>query len=130
MRRAVCEPGGVAIRIVVVEDFAALRALIVQGLETDGRFEVVGEGETGEDAIALVRDLQPDAILLDMHLPLLDGPDALPELQTAAPGTKVVFCSGTIPEQWEHLGVPIVEKTMRLDDLLSGIAGALGLEPA
>lgn len=119
-----------ATRIVVIEDFAALRALIVQAFGHDRRFEVVGEGETGEDAIALARDIRPDAILLDMHLPLLDGPEALPELRAASPETKVVFCSGTLPEHPEELGAPVVEKSMRIDDLLSGVAKALGLDDA
>lgn len=119
-----------AVRIVVVEDFGALRALIVQALDQDPRFEVVGEGETGEDAIALVGRLRPDAALVDVHLPLLDAPDALPEMQAASPGTAVVLCSASEPERYAHLGVPVIEKSMRIDDLLSSIAGALGLGEA
>ena len=58
--------------VLIVDDHAGFRASARSLLESGG-FEVVGEAETGEEAIALARELQPAIVLLDVQLPDLDG---------------------------------------------------------
>lgn len=61
------------IRVVLADDQALLRAGIRVLLETQPDIAVVGEAEDGETAIALVTDLRPDVVLMDIRMPGLDG---------------------------------------------------------
>lgn len=87
------EAGG-PIRVVVCDDAPAIRALIRCALEFDGRVEIVGEAADGEAVGALVADLRPDAVLLDLSMPNVDGLAALPRILEAAPWVGVVVLSG------------------------------------
>ena len=55
--------------------------------------DVVGEAVDGLQAVALARELQPDAIILDVEMPVMDGLQALPGLLAVAPTAKVVVFS-------------------------------------
>jgi len=82
------------VRVVVVDDSVEIRELLGTLLGLDGRFELVGEAGNGKDGVELVAELQPDVVLLDMVMPVLTGMEALPELRSRAPRSKVVmFCS-------------------------------------
>jgi response regulator NasT len=59
-------------RVVVAEDESLIRIDIVETL-TDNGFEVVGEAADGEKAVALVEELLPDLVVMDVKMPLLDG---------------------------------------------------------
>ena len=59
-------------RAVVVEDEVLIRMDIVETLR-DGDFEVVGEGGTGEEGIALAREHTPDVVVMDVKMPVMDG---------------------------------------------------------
>lgn len=67
--------------LVVVDDEAGLRRLLVMLLARDGRFEVVAEAADGEAALAAVEQHEPDLLLLDLGLPRLDGLEVLARLQ-------------------------------------------------
>jgi CheY-like chemotaxis protein len=62
----------VATSILIVDDFATFRASARGLLEAEG-FVVLGEAENGVDAVRLARDLEPEVVLLDVHLPDLNG---------------------------------------------------------
>ena len=81
-------------RVVLVDDAVDLRALVVRLLERDGRFEVVGEAGDGQEAIATVAETEPDAVVLDLAMPVMDGLQALPRIRQAVPGVKVVILTG------------------------------------
>ena len=78
------------IRIVVADDTEDVRLLLRMNLEIDGRFEIVGEAGTGTEAIKVVRELQPDAIILDLMMPEKSGIEAIPEILSSAPQTKIM----------------------------------------
>ncbi len=78
------------IRVVVVDDVEDVRALLRMNFEIDGRFEVIGEGGDGNEAVKLVRDLQPDAVVLDLVMPKKTGIEAIPEILQNAPHTKIL----------------------------------------
>jgi len=82
------------LRTVLVDDVEDLRALLRILLQQDGRFDIVGEAANGEDAIALAGATQPDIVVLDLAMPVMDGLTALPPLRVAAPGARVVILSG------------------------------------
>lgn len=61
------------IRLVLVEDYKLVRIGLRSVLNEDPRIEVVGEAETGEQGIDLVKQLKPDLVILDLGLPGIDG---------------------------------------------------------
>ena len=82
------------IRVLVCDDVEAYRALMRYTLPEDPGIEVVGEAANGEAAIERAGELQPDVVLLDLTMPLLDGIDALAQALERAPGARVVALSG------------------------------------
>jgi DNA-binding NarL/FixJ family response regulator len=82
------------IRVLVCDDVEAFRALMRYTLQEDPGIEVVGEAADGAAAIDAAERLQPDVVLLDLTMPVLDGIDAIATVLERAPGTRVVALSG------------------------------------
>jgi DNA-binding NarL/FixJ family response regulator len=82
------------IRVLVCDDVEAFRALMRYTLQEDPGIEVVGEAADGVAAIGAAERLQPDVVLLDLTMPVLDGIDAIATVLERAPGTRVVALSG------------------------------------
>ena len=82
------------IRVLVCDDVEAFRALMRYTLQEDPGIEVVGEAADGVAAIDAAERLQPDVVLLDLTMPVLDGIDAIATVLERAPGTRVVAFSG------------------------------------
>jgi len=82
------------IRVLVCDDVEAFRALLRYTLQEDPGIEVVGEAGDGMSAIGAAERLQPDVVLLDLTMPILDGIDAIPTMLERAPGARVVALSG------------------------------------
>ena len=82
------------VRVVLVDDMAELRAMIRLTLERSGHFTVVGEAGDGRAAIDVVAEAQPDLVLLDIAMPVMDGLEALPHLRGAAAAAIIVMLSG------------------------------------
>jgi DNA-binding NarL/FixJ family response regulator len=81
-------------RVVVVDDAEELRALIRRVLDRDDDFTVVGEAGDGQAGVDLAGEQQPDVVLLDIAMPVLDGLQALPLIRKKCPDTVVVVLSG------------------------------------
>lgn len=63
-------------------------------LEQDGRFEVLGRARDGKEAIELVFALAPDAVLMDIDMPVMDGVEATLRINRRRPELPVVAISG------------------------------------
>jgi DNA-binding NarL/FixJ family response regulator len=83
-----------AIRALVCDDTEDMRILLKSALAAFGDFEVVGSASNGRDAVAQSKELQPDVVLLDLGMPLMDGMQALPAIRAAAPSARIVVLSG------------------------------------
>jgi DNA-binding NarL/FixJ family response regulator len=81
---------GAPLRIVIADDQASVREGLVLLLNGLPDIDVVGAAADGEQALALVAEHQPDAILLDLHMPVLDGITATRRLTGEHPGVAVV----------------------------------------
>src|SRR3954468_359527 len=80
-------------RILVVDDHQVVRAGVRALLEADPDIEVCGEGIDGLDAIGKVRELLPDAVVMDVSMPNLSGIEATRELVSLYPQIRVVMLS-------------------------------------
>lgn len=80
-------------RVLIADDAPDIRLLLRMYL-TDSRFEVVGEAGDGVQAVRLVEEHRPDAVILDLAMPEMDGLEAIPLIKKASPGTKIVVLSG------------------------------------
>lgn len=80
-----------AVRVLVVDDDALIRAGLCTVLRSDNTLEIVGEAENGYRGIELAQRLEPDVILLDLRMPQLDGLAALGQLQTQGSAAKVLI---------------------------------------
>jgi DNA-binding NarL/FixJ family response regulator len=78
--------------ILIVDDHESFRSSARTLLETEG-YEIVGEAEDGAAALRLVEELHPDVVLLDVHLPDLDGFEVTERLQALDDPPKVVLTS-------------------------------------
>ncbi|HZQ28816.1 MAG TPA: response regulator transcription factor [Acidimicrobiales bacterium] len=100
------------IRIVLADDSDDLRTMLRTWLEIDGRFVVTGEVSSGEELLELVGEHQPDEVVLDLAMPVVDGFAAIAQIRRASPGTKILvlsaFASPTVRRKAFSLGADAV----------------------
>jgi DNA-binding NarL/FixJ family response regulator len=80
----------VSIRIAIADDHPVVREGLAAMLETQADLEVVGQAETGSEAVTLVASHEPDVLLLDLEMPELDGVGVLRRLREAGSRTRVI----------------------------------------
>ncbi|MGO4604368.1 response regulator [Terrabacter sp. 2YAF2] len=78
------------VRVVVVDDQALVRGAFHLLVDSAPDLEVVGEGENGAEAVALVRELEPDVVLMDIRMPVMDGLEATSAIAGLGVGTRVL----------------------------------------
>ena len=81
------------ITVLLAEDHAIVRQGLSALLKVDGQFKMVGEARTGREAVELERTLQPDVILMDIAMPVLNGLEATKQILAANPAAKVLILS-------------------------------------
>ena len=100
-----------SIRILLVDDHAVVRQGLKMFLGLDPDLEVIGEAENGEEAIRLTRELNPDVVLMDLLMPVMDGITAIAHIRRDFPDTEVIALTSVLEDE-------AVMKAMR--------AGAIG----
>jgi DNA-binding NarL/FixJ family response regulator len=88
------ETGG-AIRIVIADDHPIVRDALRHLLSLENDFEVVGEAKDGDEALEVVREKNPDILLLDLRMPGRDGLSVLQRLKSASSKTKVLVLTAS-----------------------------------
>ena len=83
------------IRVLIAEDNALQRGLLVDGLDGQGGIEVIGTASNGQEAFEMIQELRPQVLLLDMVLPLLDGYGLLEKLQPLPPEQRPAVIATT-----------------------------------
>jgi two-component system, chemotaxis family, protein-glutamate methylesterase/glutaminase len=83
----------VKIRLLIVDDSAAVRRILASLVQDTTDIEVVGQCENGRDALAAIAKLAPDAVTLDVEMPELDGIETLRGIRARFPKTRVLMVS-------------------------------------
>ncbi|MGH7657585.1 MAG: response regulator [Gemmatimonadales bacterium] len=78
--------------VLVCDDAIFMRTMISDILAQAG-FEIVGEAETGRQAVEMYQQLQPDLVTMDIVMPDMGGIEAVREICKAAPDAKILMCS-------------------------------------
>ncbi len=81
------------VRVLVVDDSRPFRIAARQVLRRVDGFTIVGEAETGEEALERVAELTPDLVLMDIKMPGITGVEAAQRISVSAPQTVVFLCS-------------------------------------
>ena len=82
------------LRLLVVEDEALFREMLIRILADEPELEVVGDADTGDAAVELAEQTRPDVVLMDIEMPgTLDGIDAALEIKQTRPETGIVLLS-------------------------------------
>ncbi len=82
-----------AIKILLADDHAILRQGLSKSIQLEEDMEVVGQAENGLDAIDLVKELQPDVVVMDISMPDINGIEATREILRDFANTKIIALS-------------------------------------
>jgi PAS domain S-box-containing protein len=120
-------PRAGALRVLLADDAADIRLLLRFALDAESGFEVVGEAANGLEAVELAATLQPDLVVLDLSMPVMDGLQAIPELLRVAPATRIVVLSGFDEARMKQVALDLgahgyLEKGSATTELVSTLA--------
>jgi DNA-binding NarL/FixJ family response regulator len=91
--------------VLVVDDSPLMRRMVCDLLESESQFKIVGEAENGREAIQKAKQLQPDLVILDLGMPVMNGLEAASAIKRAIPDVSVIL--------FTLYGDPDVERTAR-----------------
>ena len=117
------------LRVVIVDDHEVLRAGTRQILETADDITVVGEADDGDSALRMVKEMQPDVVLVDIRLPGDSGIDVARQVSQNSPDSKVVILSAYDDASYLHAALAAgvagyLLKTMPRDELINAVRAA------
>jgi DNA-binding NarL/FixJ family response regulator len=77
-------------RVLIVDDVAQVRRDLSTTLPLAGEIEIVGEAANGSEAIRLTESLNPDVVLMDLEMPVMDGYEAARQIKSSHPACRVI----------------------------------------
>ena len=81
------------IKVAIADDHALFRAGVKTALSSKKDIELIAEADNGMQLLHLLRHIEPDVILLDIQMPIMDGIQTLPEIRKLRPEAKVIILS-------------------------------------
>ncbi len=87
-----------AISVLITDDHKVVRQGLKMVLDLDPQLEVVGEAENGEEATSLARGLEPDVVVMDLVMPVMDGVEATRVIRRELPDTQVVALTSVLED--------------------------------
>ena len=123
---AVREEGDMSARLLVADDHGVLREGVIAILSGYPEFTVVAEAENGKQALDLVRETQPDVIILDLMLPVMDGLQVASKLRQSRVDARIIVLSALteaeVIDRAMTIGVDgYVSKTRCVEDLVDAL---------
>src|SRR5258707_3404440 len=91
-----------AVQVLICDDQETFRAVAREVVNATRGFEVVGEAATGEDSVVAAGRLHPDLVLMDVHLPGIDGLEASRQIRAEHPKVAVLLLSTYDPEEFAN----------------------------
>jgi DNA-binding NarL/FixJ family response regulator len=116
----------VTIRVLLVDDHALVRTALNLVISEADDIEVVGEAETGTEAVRLTHDLKPDVILMDIRMPDMDGIEATRLITAVAEAPRIVVLSTFADDAYVYGALQagasgFLVKDMALDDIVAAV---------
>ncbi len=90
------------IKLLIVDDHTLFRKGFIRLITLDDRFEVIGEAENGKEAAELVHQLEPDIVLMDIGMPVLNGLEATRRIKKDLPHIKILILSAFDNENYMY----------------------------
>ncbi len=117
------------VRVLIADDHERVREGVRAFLEAAQGVELVGEARDGREALAMAVEIQPDVILLDVRMPVMDGMAALRGILERCPGAKVVMFSAHSDEAIVSLALGAgalgyVDKAAKPSELVDAVMAA------
>jgi len=118
----------VPLRLLIADDNEVLRMGLRALIGNRHGWQVCGEAANGEEAVAKVRELAPDVVILDLTMPVMNGFEAAAEIRRIAPSTKIVFFSvHDVPAVAREIGADaFVSKSSAAQELVTTIERVVG----
>jgi len=116
------------VRVLICDDQTVVREGLAAILSTDPEIEVVGLASHGQEALALIPETQPDVVLMDLKMPVMNGVQTTQRLRRDHPGVCVLVLTTYADEEWVLDAVRAgaagyLLKDTRRDELLAAIKG-------
>ncbi len=117
------------IRVLVADDHSMVRQGLGMYFDGDPEVTIVGEARNGEEALGMVRELQPDVVLMDLLMPGMGGIEATRQLRDTSPRVHVVAMTSVVEEGGVHRAIEAgaigyVLKDTRPDELREAVLAA------
>jgi DNA-binding NarL/FixJ family response regulator len=118
------------IRILVVDDWPEWQRFLRRKLESERNFQIVGLASNGLEGVGQAAELQPDVVLMDLNMPVLNGIDATRRIRELSPRSRVLFlsenrCREVVWAAFEAGACGYVVKADSGSDLVAGIRALL-----
>ncbi len=117
------------IKVLLIDDHEMVRMGLSAYLSTEEDIEVIGEASNGKEGVALALQLQPDVILMDLVMEVMDGIEATKKITSQLPAVKVIVLTSFVDDEKVY---PVIEagafsyllKTTRAPDIAQAIRAA------
>ena len=84
---------GPKIRVLIADDHSVIREGLAALLSPIVDVEVIGKVSNGRDAVEIAKTMNPDVVIMDLHMPIMDGADAMKAIREIRPQTKLIVLS-------------------------------------
>jgi DNA-binding NarL/FixJ family response regulator len=96
----------VTIKVLIADDHHVVRRGLVFFLKTQKDIEIIGEAKNGQEAVEMAKTLQPDLVLMDLDMPIMDGIEATKQIKSVMPNMKIMILTSFSDQ--DHV-IPAIE---------------------